>query len=190
MGGIIRPEMGGVVEGVVDGHGGVMGGQEGQEGGMLGDLGGVLGQMGHEGGVLGPNMSLPASVAPPPPRKKVKANDVMMLADGMTRSLSAYNLFVRGMLQQLKAGDSEVEQGEHMKRVGLIWRGMSDEDKGKWRPEGEEGMRVGGNTSFTFVPSRTIAAPTSYQMFVKQMTQQLKVDHPECKQAYTLNLEP
>lgn len=87
--------MGGVVDGVVDAQGGVMGGgvigmQEGQEGGILVDEGGVLGgvmgggvmggQMGQEGGILGPNMSSPASVAPP--RKKVKANDVMMLSDG------------------------------------------------------------------------------------------------------------
>jgi hypothetical protein len=101
--------------------------------------------------------------------------------DGTTRNLSAYNIFVRGMLAQLRAENTEAEQGEHMKRVGSLWRAMSDEDKAKWRAEGSEGSRVGGST--TFVASRTVSRPTPYQMFVKQMTQQLKAEHPDWKQA-------
>ena len=69
----------------------------------------------------------------------VKKNKHVAL-DGTTRNLSAYNIFVRGMLAQLRAENTEAEQGEHMKRVGSLWRAMSDEDKAKWRAEGSEGV--------------------------------------------------
>jgi len=101
--------------------------------------------------------------------------------EGQQRTLSAYNLFVRAMLQKLKAGNPDREQGEYMKKVGEMWRDLPDEEKAKWRADGEEGSRVPGNN--TYVSQRSVAKTSAYQMFVKHMTIELHQQHPENKQA-------
>eukprot|EP00961_Rhodomonas_salina_P092941 1250959-Rhodomonas_salina.1 len=82
-------------------------------------------------------------------------------APGVTRTLSAYHLFVRHTLQQLKSENPGLEQGECMKKVGELWLAMNDEEKAKWRADGEQGSRVPGTS--TYVSQRAVAKPSSYQ---------------------------
>ncbi|KAJ1480483.1 hypothetical protein T484DRAFT_1901021, partial [Baffinella frigidus] len=72
-------------------------------------------------------------------------------------------------------------RGEHMKKISDIWRDMSEEDKAKWRSDGEEGCRVPG--SMLVVAQKAASQPSSYQMFVKQMSKEFKARDPESKQA-------
>eukprot|EP00961_Rhodomonas_salina_P236001 3189655-Rhodomonas_salina.2 len=102
-------------------------------------------------------------------------------AQDSNRTLSAYNLFVRAMLQKLKGERPDLEQGEHLKKVGEMWGGMSTEQKSKWRVDGEHGSRVPGNN--TYFSQRSITKPSSYQMFVKAMSAELHQRYPENKQA-------
>lgn len=101
--------------------------------------------------------------------------------EGTQRTLSAYNLFVRAMLQKLKEGHPDLPQGEHLKKVGEMWRNMSKTERAKWRADGEEGSRVPGSSTF-FAP-KTPTKPSSYQMFVKGMTAELRQSHPDNKQS-------
>ncbi len=102
-------------------------------------------------------------------------------AEGTQRTLSAYNLFVRATLHKLKEGHPDLPQGEHLKKVGELWRNMTKTERAKWRADGEEGSRVPGSNTF-FAP-KTPTKPSSYQMFVKSMTAQLRASHPENKQS-------
>eukprot|EP00960_Hanusia_phi_P058141 763783-Hanusia_phi.AAC.4 len=110
-----------------------------------------------------------------------KRRKALMDFQAMPRSMSAYNLFIRSMLMQLKAQYPEVDQGQHMKKAGEIWRNMSAEERAKWRADGEEGSRVPGATSFA--PPKAMIKPSSYQMFVRAMTADLKTRNPDAKQA-------
>jgi hypothetical protein len=100
---------------------------------------------------------------------------------GMQRNLSAYNLFVRAKSMKLKEENPLLPQGELMKKVGELWREMSQDEKAKWRVDGEEGSQVPGSN--TFIQQRSAAKPSSYQMFVRAMTAELHMRHPENKQA-------
>jgi len=97
------------------------------------------------------------------------------------RTLSAYNLFVRQMLHQLKQNQPDLEQGDCMRKVGAYWRSMSTEERNKWRHDGEHGSQVHGAT--TFVMERKVAKPSSYQMFVKRMTAEMQRVYPNSKQS-------
>jgi hypothetical protein len=68
----------------------------------------------------------------------------------------------------LTVGDA---QGEHLRKVGALWRGMSKADRAKWRADGEFGSRVPGSS--TFFSPKTPSRPSPYQMFVKGMTAQV-----------------
>ena len=50
-----------------------------------------------------------------------------------------------------------------MKKIGEVWRDMSDEDKAKWRADGEEGSRVPGSN--LAVSHMAAPSPSSHQMF-------------------------
>jgi len=49
-----------------------------------------------------------------------------------------------------------------MKKIGEVWRDMSDEDKAKWRADGEEGSRVPGSN--LAVSHMAAPSPSSYQV--------------------------
>jgi hypothetical protein len=109
------------------------------------------------------------------------AHSVMLPPGTTRRNLSAYNLFVRAMQAKMKEDGADVRQGEHMKKIGEMWRDMSEDDKAKWKIDGEEGSRVPGNT--TVISQKSVTQPSAYQMFVKQMSKEFKLRNPESKQA-------
>ena len=53
--------------------------------------------------------------------------------EGQQRHLSAYNLFVREKLREFKDEAPDMRQGEHLKKVGEMWRTMNKVERNKWR---------------------------------------------------------
>ena len=68
-----------------------------------------------------------------------------------------------------------------MKKVGELWRALGPDERGRWRADGEEGSKVPGATSF--VVPKSAGRMSSYQQFVRTMTQQLKAQDPPSSQA-------
>jgi hypothetical protein len=83
------------------------------------------------------------------------------------------------MLSQMRG--EEDDHSEIMKKVGDMWNSMGEEERLKWRADGEAGSQVAG--AVTFIPLKQRSKPSAYQMFVRHMTAQLKKSQPENMQS-------
>ncbi|KAJ1486982.1 hypothetical protein T484DRAFT_1788153 [Baffinella frigidus] len=60
------------------------------------------------------------------------------------RIASPYHLFVRASVQRMKEEESGKKgKGGLLKEIAERWRGMSLEQRARWRPDGEEGSKAG-----------------------------------------------
>eukprot|EP00290_Baffinella_frigidus_P016970 CAMPEP_0180215376 /NCGR_PEP_ID=MMETSP0987-20121128/15477_1 /TAXON_ID=697907 /ORGANISM="non described non described, Strain CCMP2293" /LENGTH=173 /DNA_ID=CAMNT_0022174059 /DNA_START=152 /DNA_END=670 /DNA_ORIENTATION=- len=122
----------------------------------------------------------PLQFAPPPPT--VPGGYATLQQEGAARTLSAYNLFVRAMTLKFRAEMPDLAQGDLMKKVGDMWRGMLLDEQNRWRVDGDLGSTVPGATTFISTP-KAASKPSAYQAFVRQMSANLKAEIPGSKQA-------
>ena len=95
---------------------------------------------------------------------------------GKVKKLSGYNLYMREKMAELK--EQNVPSGERMTKVSVMWKVLTDEEKGTWKVKAE------GLTPSTTAPTNAtqtvvtqpaaISAPTGpkklsgYQLYVKE----------------------
>lgn len=93
-------------------------------------------------------------------------------AGGKTKKLSGYNLFMKEKMAELKA--QGVPSGERMGKVGALWKGLSDTEKGTWKAKAEGVAPSTTAVADKSAPSATATedkAPkklTGYQFYVKE----------------------
>ena len=98
-------------------------------------------------------------------------------ATGKVKKLSGYNLYMREKMAELK--EQNVPSGERMTKVSVMWKVLTDEEKGTWKVKAE-GLTPSATAPATTVTQTVITQPTAisapagpkklsgYQLYVRE----------------------